>query len=84
MKSAQNFFIAKQSSRIDGVILVSKLCHQYEEKTLPFDGSHSGEFSRSGGYAGIAQAGKNFPERGFKYHRLVESEGLPGDPKPGR
>ena len=62
MKSAQNSFIAKKIFRIDGVNLVPKLCHQYEEKKRPLDGSHSGEFSGSGGDARIAQAGTDFTQ----------------------
>ena len=62
MNLAHNSFIVKNNFRIDGVNLVSKFCHQYEEKTVPIDGSYSGEFRRSGGYAGIAQAGTDLTQ----------------------
>jgi hypothetical protein len=62
MKSVHNPLIVEYISRIDGANLVSKLCHQYEEKSLSFDGSHSGEFSRSRDHAGITQAGTDLPQ----------------------
>ena len=62
MNLAHNSLIVKNYFRIDGVNLVPKLCHQYEEKKRSLDGSHSGEFSRSGGDARIAQAGTDFTQ----------------------
>ena len=83
MKKALNSLISKDHFQIDGANLVCKPRHQPEEENSTHS-SHFGEFSRSGGDTGITQAGTNFPNWDFKYHRLVESESLTGDPKPGQ
>ena len=82
-KKALNYLISKYHFQFDGANLVCKPRHQHEKENSTHS-SHFGEFSRSGGDTGVTQAGKNFPDWDFKYHWMVKSKSLTGDPKPGQ
>jgi hypothetical protein len=58
MKTAPKPFIAEYPFRIDGS---THVCSQHE-KAIAINGSHFGEFRRSGDHTGIAQARPNFPQ----------------------
>jgi hypothetical protein len=66
MESAHNPFIVEYFFeiifRIDGANLVSKLCHQYEEKILARNSAYSSEFRRSGDHARLAAAGTDLAQ----------------------